>query len=169
MSKFKKWLHKIYILRDLKRYNNSFHIKDESVAEHSFFVSSITLKLHEMYDFNLEHALIMAITHDESEIDVTDIPHNVKQAYPFVAKAIKVAENLAFKENCTDRVFQAHLELERHISPEALVVELADVLSCIQYSSTEMLLGNKGYMKTVYEESVRREKLLVKKLRGFKR
>ena len=35
----------VYILKALTRYNNKFKIISESVAEHSYFVSVLTLKL----------------------------------------------------------------------------------------------------------------------------
>ena len=41
----------VYILKALTRYNNKFKIISESVAEHSYFVAVLTLKLHDDYEF----------------------------------------------------------------------------------------------------------------------
>ena len=41
-------------------------------------------------------------------------------------------------------------------SVESMIVVLADVMSCIQYASTEIDLGNSVYMKNVLKESKKR-------------
>ena len=83
---------KIYILRDLQRWNQTWKIKSESVIEHVGFVALITLELRRKYHFNLALALSMALTHDLGEIEVGDIQHSVNNKYPEVKEAIKKAE-----------------------------------------------------------------------------
>ena len=158
----KEYIHKIYILRDLKRYNNSLRIKEESVAEHSAFVSLIVLKLSEEYTFDINAALKMALTHDLSEIYVTDIPHNVKDRFPHVKEAIEIAEKNTFIKEFP-AISSYFLELLQGTSTEAKIVQYADVLSCQQYAKSEMKLGNKS-MQRVYDESVERATELEKEL-----
>lgn len=157
-------INELYILRDLTRYNNTFKLKTESVAEHSYFVSAIVLELHKYYKFDLTKALIMAITHDISETRVTDVPHNVKRAFPKIRAAIKIEEPEIFKS-----IFPEHIELfeelERGESIESKIVSLADIISCVQYSNSEVKLGNVGYMKKVLDESKAREKELTVELK----
>ena len=58
------------ILADMKRYNNRIKLKNESIAEHSFFVAYNVIKIG--YDYNIPEYIInkavaMAITHDFAE------------------------------------------------------------------------------------------------------
>jgi 5'-deoxynucleotidase YfbR-like HD superfamily hydrolase len=83
---------KIYTLKALTRYNNKFKIISESVAEHSFFVAVMTLKLHDDYNFNLEKALKMALIHDIPELHLSDVTHDVKRNFPQLAEEVTKAE-----------------------------------------------------------------------------
>lgn len=159
------YINRIYILKHLIRYNNTSHIKNESVIEHLGFVTLITYKLHDYYDFNLEKALVMSITHDLTEIEITDIPHNVKRNYPELKNAIKSSEERAWSKVGGEKLKIINEEFNNESSVEGLIVQLADVLSCIQYSQSEMTLGNKGYMAVVYKESIERLKDLEIKLK----
>lgn len=58
------------ILADMKRYNNRIKLKEESIAEHSFFVAYNIIKIG--YDYNIAESIInkavtMAIAHDFAE------------------------------------------------------------------------------------------------------
>ena len=159
---------KIYTLRDLKRYNNTPRIKDESVAEHTAFVALIVLQLHKEYDFNVERALKMALTHDLGEIYITDIPHNVKRMFPDVHIAIQNAELQIYK-NEFPNYFSYFFELFKGKSIEAKIVQYADILSCKQYTKSEVQLGNKGYMKKVLDETLIRIKEMKPQLKEAKR
>lgn len=55
------------ILADMKRYNNRIKLKEESIAEHSFFVAYNIIKIG--YDYSIakdiiNEAVTMAIVHD---------------------------------------------------------------------------------------------------------
>lgn len=148
-------IRKIYRLKHLVRYNNEIRLKDESVAEHQFFVARIVFELKKFYEFDVDKAIKMALIHDESEIDTTDVPHNVKKKYPAIKKAIKDSE-AEFFSTYDKEIESLYLEYEENKTTEALVVEYADTLSCIQYSDSEVKLGNFGYMKDVYKNSLKR-------------
>lgn len=161
-------INSIYSLRDLKRYNNTPRIKEESVAEHTAFVALIVLNLEDKYRFDVDKAIKMALVHDLSEIYITDIPHNVKHRFPKMQKEIKKAELDVFENNFPNYV-EYYKELELGKSIEAKIVYYADVLSCKQYSESEVKLGNTGYMIKVLEESKERLKEIEKELKEFRK
>ena len=74
-----------YPLKKIIRYNHRSRLQDESVAEHTCFVSLFCLKI--MAQLNLTHeqerqVLILAALHDTCESRTSDIPHDVKANYP---------------------------------------------------------------------------------------
>ena len=147
------FLNDIYSLKHIIRYNNMPKIVNESVAEHSFFVASIVLKLHELYEFDLKKALIMAITHDYVEIYISDVPRNVKNKYPLLNEALEKVERQAWQDLFPE--FNSfNEEFESKQTTESLIVKLADSLSIIQYTYSEVKLGNEGYMKQVYDKTL---------------
>ena len=166
----KSFIHEIYALKSMHRYNNKPKIAVENVAEHMYFTSVITMKLNEFYKFDLLKALQMALIHDLGEIYVGDMTHDVKNKYPKLKEILFTAESSAIKEKFGEHYVELFKEFEvEQKTPEALVVEMADVLSVIQYCHQELLLGNKGYMQTVYDYSVKRLKTIEKKLKVNKK
>ena len=155
----KDQLSKIYNLRHITRYSNVERVRDESVAEHSFFVASIVLELYKDYDFNLGLALRMAICHDYPEVYVDDVSHKVKADYPEVARSLKKAEKEAIKL-FSPIVIESYLSFEAHDTLESRIVKLADIIQVKQYCESEIRLGNNGYIKTVLLESLMLEKEL---------
>lgn len=149
----KDQLSKIYNLRHITRYSNVERVRDESVAEHSFFVAAIVLELYKEYDFNLGYALRMAICHDYPEVYVDDVSHKVKADYPEVAKSLKRAEKEAIK-SFSPIVIESYLSFEEGDSIESKIVKLADIIQVKQYCESEIRLGNTGYIKTVLLESM---------------
>jgi len=143
-----QYLDEIYSLKHIIRYNNIPKIVQESVAEHSFFVTSIVLKLYEEYEFDIEKALIMAITHDYVEIFISDVPRNVKNKYPLLRDTLKTVEQQAWID-LFPQFAKYNQEFEEKKSRESLIVKLADSLSIVQYSLVEVKLGNIDYMKKV--------------------
>ena len=70
-----------YVLSKITRYNNRKRLQNESVAEHTCFVSIFCLKI--LAQLNLDHeierqVLILAALHDTPESVTSDIPYNVK-------------------------------------------------------------------------------------------
>ena len=145
----------VYILKALTRYNNKFKIISESVAEHSYFVAVLTLKLHDDYKFNLEKALKMSLIHDIPELHLSDVTHDVKRNFPKLAEEVVKAEYVIMKERYP-QWYNTFKHFEDQDSPEALAVKMADNLSCVQYATAEMELGNKGYMKEVATNAAKR-------------
>jgi len=158
----------IYTLKALTRYNNKFKIISESVAEHSFFVAVLVLKMHDDYKFNLEKALKMGLIHDVPELHLSDVTHDVKRNFPKLAKEVINAEYVIMRDKYPNW-YESFKEFEDQNSVEALVVKMADNLSCVQYATAEMELGNKGYMKDVAQSAGRRVMQCEQKLKKWRR
>lgn len=169
-KEFFKFVDDVYVLKALSRYNNKFKIINESVAEHCYFVILIVLKLNDYYKFNLEKALSIAAIHDLPEIYVSDVTHDVKKNFPNIKKALSEAEQEIMKNKFGKNFYDLYNEYEiKHNSIESKIVELADIISCMQYSNAEITLGNKGYMLDVYKNSKKRLNVLLKNIKENKR
>lgn len=141
-------LDNLYNLKHIIRYNNVQKIQNESVAEHTFFVMAAVMELYNFYDFNLGDALKMALVHDYPEIYVDDVAHPVKKMFPKVAEVLKEAEqeSLKYFSETVGKYFTRYAD---HNCMEALVVNLADMISVAQYCKSEQALGNKGWIMEV--------------------
>jgi len=135
-----EYLADVYRLKNVIRYNTRNKLKDESVAEHSFYVALFALKIcdtFEIDDDTKQQCLIKAILHDMPEIDLNDITHNVKE----------VLNLRPFLKQYEDKYFEQHYKqyYELMTSENKLVdaiVIFADGLSVYQYSLNEVNLGN---------------------------
>ena len=170
MSSIDEFYEDYYVLSYITRYSNVIRIKNESVAEHSFFVALLVLKLADTYNFDIQTALAYAIVHDMMEAEINDITHYTKSKYPEINKAVKDAETQAFNA-FPDGWIKSYYEFGKMYpdSNEMLIVKLADVIQCSQYAKHEMKLGNKGYMEDVFCESVKRRRILEEKLSKCRR
>lgn len=157
---FDEFMKDIYGLKNLERYQTAVRLKSESVAEHSFFVSALVLKLHDLYEFDLLKALKMAITHDYTELYLSDVPSPVKNRFPKIREAMEEAEQIVALEKLGTEYAELMEEFNSNSSPEGVVCAYADICSCIQYATLEVELGNKDYMSYVLANSkVRVEKM----------
>lgn len=132
-------------LRHLIRYQNCPRLINESVAEHSWYTSVLVLKLREYYKFNLEIALKTALVHDCMESKISDIPHNIKQANPELAKAIEHAEDNITRSMLSDEACELMKAFNHGTTPEGLACQLADVLSVVLYANAEIKAGNSTF------------------------
>jgi len=140
----------IHRLSFVTRYSNIPRIRNESVAEHSFFVAAIILKLKDDYKFNLGIALQLAISHDITEADLTDVTHRIKRNHPRLANEIASAERRELLKYPYAVQYGAKVFMGRSI--EALIVNLADVIQVEQYALAEVNLGN-SHMDDILKES----------------
>lgn len=155
-SNLTQYLSSIDNLRNLVRYQAAPRVSQETVAEHSFFVTAYTLKLHDYFDFDLEKALRIAILHDFAEAYISDVPHPIKMKFPKLTEELEKAEYGINSEYISEE-FAKDLEGFNNAStPEGCIVEISDVLSVITYSKYEIELGNSQYMKDVLNRSITR-------------
>jgi 5'-deoxynucleotidase YfbR-like HD superfamily hydrolase len=153
----------------IKRYSVIPRIHEESIAEHSFFVASIVLKLADDYEFRIGHAVSMAIIHDWTESYTDDITVLTKRAYPEIARAVDKVESKIAKNEFSPMVLELWKEYKLMESPEALIVKYADTLQVIQYAQAEINMGNKAYMQSVLTDATYRSFELERQLNGHKK
>jgi len=157
---------KIYTLSFINRYTNVIRVKNEDVAQHSFFVAALVLKLHEKYDFDLGKALQAAISHDMSEADLSDVTHDVKVKFPDLAHEISIAELEVLKKYPKSVLDGVEIFLSN--STEGLIANLADVVQVQQYLSNEISLGNKK-MFQIEAKTRERRNALEQELKQYER
>lgn len=147
-----------YVLGKIIRYNHRSRLQDESVAEHTCFVSLFCLKI--LAQLKLDHeterkVLILAALHDTAESRTSDIPHDVKANYPEMQKILDKVESDYYQEFWKDY-------LEEVYNPGDLVyniLKLADAYSVYQYCLNEKSLGNiSNDIKDIVSESYERIK-----------
>ena len=155
----KEYIRKIYKLKDIYRYNSRPTLHKESVAEHSYYVALIALKL--LDDSNItnvnirEKVLIKALLHDLPEIELNDITHDVKiklNLYSYLEKY----ENEFFKKN-----YNKYTELMKNNEDNIVnfIVKIADIYSVLQYTDREIQLGNQmTEIKSIYNNAIDRLK-----------
>lgn len=130
-----------YVLCKIIRYNNRTRLQEESVAEHTCFVSVFCLKI--MAQLNLDHEterkiLILAALHDMAESRTSDIPHNVKANYPEMEAILDRIEKDYYGETWDTYIEEVY-------NPGDLcynILKLADAYSVYQYCLNEKYLGN---------------------------
>lgn len=130
-----------YVLSKIVRYNNRTRLQNESVAEHTCFVSLFCLKI--MAQLNLDHEterqiLILAALHDMAESRTSDIPHNVKANYPAMEDILAHIESQYYEENWKKYVDVVYNNDDLVYN----IVKLADAYSVYQYCLNERNLGN---------------------------
>lgn len=155
MNSLNDFLAQIYNLAFIHRYSVIPRVKNESIAEHSFFVASLVVKLRDEYKFDLGKAVIMATIHDWTESWTDDITVATKRKFPLVASAVEVVEAQIARSMFSMDIFSIWLEYKEGHSVEAKIVKYADTLQVIQYAESEAKLGNK-YMESVVEDAKQR-------------
>ena len=130
-----------YVLCKIIRYNNRCRLQNESVAEHTCFVSLFCLKI--LAKLKLDHeterkVLILAALHDTAESRTSDIPHDVKANYPEMQRILDKVEEDYYNEVWGDYKEEVY-------KPGNLcynILKLADSYSVYQYCLNEKALGN---------------------------
>ena len=130
-----------YVLSKIIRYNNRTRLQNESVAEHTCFVSLFCLKI--MAQLNLDHeterqVLILAVLHDMAESETSDIPHNVKANYPEMECILADIEERYYEKNWEKYIDVVY----KHNDLVYNIIKLADAYSVYQYCMNERNLGN---------------------------
>lgn len=153
-----------YPLKKLIRYNHRIRLQDESVAEHTCFVSLFCLKI--MAQLTLTHeqerqVLILAALHDTCESRTSDIPHDVKVNYPEMTKILDKIEQDYYKEHWKNYIEEVY-------KPEPIVyniLKLADAYSVYQWCLNEKTLGNSSKcIDEIYYECKERIEIYTNKI-----
>lgn len=158
-------------MSNLYRYNNRTRLKNESIAEHSFYVALTALRLCEVLEIedSLKLKILeMAIIHDVGETNSIDAPYTLKRDYKELSSILAYIEKEEMKKHFPDliEVHNRFEECDNINNLAGVIVKLADVISVVQYSKNELLLGNKTYeMKDIFNEAVSRTSMIVELLR----
>ena len=157
-------LREIYKLKHIIRYNTRRHIKNESVAEHSFYVALISLILcqeNNLDDKTTKDAIIKALLHDMPEIEINDITHDAKEKL-HLRNYLKTYENDYYQRHFPE--YFKLMSTDKGIA--STIVDLADAMSVLQYSDNERLIGNvDNDMKIILDDSNERCAKSMKKLK----
>lgn len=146
-----------YPLKNLIRYNTRTKIKDETVSDHTCFVSLFCLKILSQLEIDdlqiFKDTIALALLHDLPESMTSDVPWDVKQRDPDIKKALEEFEDEYYKLYWSD--YESSLETKSGL-PGAILT-LADVYSVYQYVYNEISLGNHTEgMREIFENSRRR-------------
>lgn len=161
---------KILDLGQIIRYNNRAKIKEENVAEHTFYVAATVLRICKMFNLSNEvkyKALEFATVHDIPEMFTGDMPYDTKVSNPELAELLQVAEINELERNMPEfaDAYKQFCEEERIETLPFLVTKLADTVSVLQYSNLEVELGNRTKeMRSINEDSQERVHNLIIKL-----
>lgn len=155
----KDYIRNIYKLKDIMRYNSRATLHKESVAEHSYYVALLSLKLLDEANINdsniREKVLIKALLHDLPEIDLNDITHDVKIKLDLY-QYLKKYEDEYFEKNYNK---YAKLMKDNEDNIVNSIVKLADIYSVLQYTDREIQLGNQtNEIKVIYDDAIKRLK-----------
>ena len=138
----------VYKLSNIIRYSQQNKIKNETVAEHSYYVTWFVNRLctkYELGDTIRLMALETALLHDIPEVITNDITYDVKRMIPDVPALLQPYEEEVIKEHSS----RAYKVLFNPETPEEIiakkVVKHADILSVLQYCQNEEMLGNKSF------------------------
>ena len=138
----------VYKLSNIIRYSQQNKIKNETVAEHSYYVSWFVNRLCTKYSLSDTirlMALETALLHDIPEVITNDITYDVKRMIPEVPALLQPYEEEVIKEHSS----RAYKVLFNPETPEEIiakkVVKHADILSVLQYCQNEEELGNKNF------------------------
>lgn len=158
----KEKLLEMYNLKNITRYNHRTRLKDESVAEHSFFTTLIALELCKRFELDNESTLaciLKSLLHDMPETELNDITHDVKVAlnlYPL----LKVYEDKYFEKHFPEFAKLMNDESENAVN---LIVKYADAMSVLQYAYNEIELGNVTF-EAIKDETLERLKTIEQRL-----
>lgn len=161
---------KVYNLKFIQRYSITPRITNETVAEHSFFVTTYVMELYKDYKFDLNKAVQMAIIHDFAESFIGDITLSTKTMCPDLVEAVSNAEKEVMFQNFPSFIYELYREYEQRTSVESLIVKLADTMQVKQYTGNEIELGNNSItMRSIFSRAVDDIDLFERKLAVYKR
>ena len=131
----------------INRYNTLYRLHEESVAEHSLYVSYNVMRLCDILEISDDiklRALQMAIVHDIPECFLGDMPYSTKQRNPEISKILSKLELEDMERNMPEVAdkFREFQEAEENETIEGQLVKLADAISVVQFCEVEKSLGN---------------------------
>lgn len=159
------------VLSSQIRYNNRIRIKDEDLAQHSYYVAYNIMKIGHEFEIEedvIQKAVCRAIVHDLDEQFTSDIPHDCKVQFPQLKEMVREI-GLEFIKERASFATKYFLEYSNANDLCNLLVDMGDAISVLQYVTREIELGNKTEdMHIIHLEIKDRLKILLKKLQKYK-
>ena len=148
----------MYKLKNVVRYNPRTRLKNENVAEHSFFTALIALDICRKLSINACNTfevIVKCLLHDTPEQELNDITYDVKlklNLYPMLKKF----EDKYFEDNYAN---YADIMINDDNNIINAIVNYADAMSVLQYAYNEIELGNMTFVPIVTTTLERLDKL----------
>lgn len=135
-------------------------LRDESLAEHHYFVARNTLMIcralshYGIASPNIEDAVTLALSHDDVEQETGDISGSAKRRYPKLRKLMVGVErdiiNGLLYEDLPEELGDYYRRLALRVTEfydegtdlEVQIVKYADKLEALLFAQTEVALGN---------------------------
>lgn len=155
-------------LSNIIRYNTWGKVKNETVAEHSYFVCLYTKKICdylEVNDFVKLKAIEFAIIHDAAEIFTNDITYDAKQSMPELQHILEAHEKNFIQTNFPENYKDLYESSSYDNYLAKMIVKAADIYSVIQYCDNEVSLGNKNFQKLL-DQSIQRLTIAIQNIGG---
>ena len=156
-----------YKLKYVVRYNTSPHLKEETVAEHSFYVALFAMILCDKYNIAGKYTkmsiVAKAILHDMPEIETNDITHDAKEKMNLRGFLEK------YELDYYKREFPDYYDLMSDKN-ELIndIVTLADYYSVYQFVLNETQLGNQSkYILEIKDDIIERISTIEKRLEKY--
>lgn len=146
-------------LRNVIRFNNCQRQHDESVAEHTFYVTFYAMVLadwfeseyHPIPSINHTQLLKMCILHDFEESISGDIPRNFKHFRPELRDQLHSAASTIFdrvvKHLQSSAMYKMFWRKQKDNTLEGLILGLADFMATVSYISLEVDRGNVAILR----------------------
>lgn len=137
----------LYRLKFVTRFNHRSKICVENVAEHSYFVSIMSLVVIDKFFPNVDKAkaLQMALLHDVPEAITGDVLYSTKKSSPLIKKELDTFERQIMHEYFSPSISSIFEDFADDNSKEHDIVILADIMSILMYIQNEKSLGNENF------------------------
>lgn len=148
----------VYKLSNITRFSQQHKIKNESVAEHSYYVMWFINRICSQYELDDTIRLLSleaGLLHDIPEVVTNDITYDVKTMIPDISALLQPYEEKAILEHSVrshQMLFYPANATDRLVKR---IVKHADILSVLQYCQNEETLGNTNFKK-LREETEKR-------------
>jgi 5'-deoxynucleotidase YfbR-like HD superfamily hydrolase len=155
----RKFLSRVRNLDKVVRFSTMMRLKDENVAEHSYYTALCAMILGDMESkqgkkIDMEKVMRGAILHDMEEAMTGDVIHSFKYGDPDLARKMKEVGLEFYKNMLKDlpdfsEKYLHIWENSKDDTPEGEIIDAADKLEALIYSFEEYSLGNKNFKPVI--------------------
>lgn len=125
---------------EVERYHTWKKIHTQTNGEHTWQVMRLLVMI---FGTPRAEVLVYAIKHDMAEIKVGDPPYPIKAHNPVLKAEMDRLEGLHFET--------VGIELPELTPDEKVLFKFCDLLDCVEYARSELLMGNQ-YMRGIFEQ-----------------